>query len=215
MRERVVLRGADSLADYEILEMLLYFGIARRDTKPLAKALINHFGSLPGVLKADETAFAVADFPSVVFPALELVRKVASCIAGSDPRERLTISDWPALESWMETARKVHEKGQLRLLFLDNRNRLIADECPHSSAGDENIGRVVMRQALRLQATALIGVRLATEGMTAEETALREMRLARELSHSGRFISVILHDYITLDAQGWVSFRQRNILQQI
>ncbi|GBQ68454.1 DNA repair protein RadC [Ameyamaea chiangmaiensis NBRC 103196] len=208
MRDRVLGAGPASLADYEILEMLLFFGIARRDTKPLAKALINRFGSLSAVLLAPGPALMDEGVPEGAIRPLRLPVFAARRLAGPEPRDRLALGDWDRLMAYFDAQAGALVPGQLRMLFLDNRNRLLADEAFEAEAGV----RAVLVRGLSLHATALIGVRIAAGGQVLATIADRDGPLARELADKGGSLSIVLHDMMVIGPGQWLSFRQHGLL---
>lgn len=210
MRARLLGAGADSLADYEILEMLLFLGIPRRDTKPLAKAMINRYGSLDGVLRTDRETVAVDfDLAPDCLDILGLPRIAAARLAEAEPRETLTLGDWTQLGAYLDRSATQIEPGQWRMLYLDNRNRLLADEAvlPGSRA---LVGRAVLARALALHATALIA--LHVEARAGAASLQEAAALSAELGRASTLLSVVLHDTMVGCGGGWTSLRQRGML---
>lgn len=211
MRARVLERGAPALADYEILEMLLFLGIARRDTKPLAKALINRFGSLHKVLEADRDTLAEAGLNPASVAALRLPLLAATRLAGAEARSRPQLGDWEALLVYFDTALGGAVPGQLRILYLDNRNRLLGDEAVNIDAS-RSAPRVesaaILRRALQLHATAMIGVRLCGDADVPEKRVLADSALASELSRSGALLAIAVHDFFALKGGAWAGLRR-------
>lgn len=153
MRERLLTRGAATIADYEILEMLLFYGIPRIDTKPLAKATINRFGSLPAVLRASRAALLAA--PGLTAKCADAIAAVQDSIApltAAEPRETPILSTWPALRAYLATA----TPAPLRILYLDNKNRLLADEPAASPSLDHAATRAMLRRALERHSVSLL-----------------------------------------------------------
>jgi len=211
MRDRVLGAGAASLADYEVLEMLLFFGIPRRDTKPLAKTLINHFGSLSAVLHAPGDALVEAGVPEGAIRPLRLPVFGARRLAGPEARERLHLGNWDLLLAYFDAQRPVLVPGQLRVLFLDNRNRLIADEVVEAQ-GQHDQTKAIFARALALHATALIGVRVAVPGVTQDQQATADAPLARALASGGAALATTLHDMMVVGEGAWLSLRQRGMI---
>lgn len=128
MRTRVLTAGAGSLADYELLEMLLFPGVPRRDTKPLAKALITHFGSLAAVLEAPAEALKAAGATRANAELLELVPLAADRLAAPKAPVRTDLGSWDKLLAYCAAHLAHAPTGFLHVLFLDSRNQLLADE---------------------------------------------------------------------------------------
>ncbi|AWV22166.1 DNA repair protein radC [Roseomonas mucosa] len=193
MRERLLQGGPAALPDYEILEMLLFLGIPRRDTKPLAKGLINQFGSLAAVLGADPrwlrrtTALGMDSIA-----ALNLVSAAATRLARAEETERPVLKSWDRLMAYLAAAPLEAAPGASlphgRVLFLDNRNRLLADE---SQDGVQE-PRATMRRALELHATALILLTWRPGGQPREEDVAR----TEQMRKAGALLAITLHDHL-------------------
>ena len=212
MRERLLSRGADTLADYEILEMLLFLGIPRRDTKPLAKELINRFGSLSAVLTAEPERLARAsgELGPDAGAALGLPGQAASRLAAAEARERPVLNNWDRLLQYFDTALAGAVPGQLRVLLLDNRNRLLADEAVDDAP--EQLTRRVAGRALALHATALILLRVVADGPADKTLPRREAGLCAQVATALAALSITLHDHVLVGAGTWVSLRQKGLL---
>jgi len=212
MRERLLGRGAEALADYEILEMLLFLGIPRRDTKPLAKELINRFGSLAGVLSAPATELAEkGGLGADAVAAVQLPAAAAERLAVSDARERPVLNNWDRLLEYFDVALRGAPPGQLRALLLDNRNRLLADEVL-ADTEEATLPQAVARRALALHATALILVRVTPPGAADAKAAKREAAMSAAVAKSLSLLSVVLHDHMLFGGGAWVSLRQKGLL---
>ena len=159
LRARLLKGGAEPLADYELLEFLLYAGIVRRDTKPVAKELLRRFGSFAGVMAADHAALIdVEGMGDAAAAALIAVRESVARITRAEVANRPVISNWQALIDYC-TARigfAAHE--EFHLLFLDRKNALIADERQQRGTVDHTplYPREVVKRALELSASAII-----------------------------------------------------------
>jgi len=208
MRARVLAAGAGSLADYEALEMLLFFGIPRRDTKPLAKALINQFGSLFEVLRAPGSQLRAAGLSDDAIRAIRLPAIAAERLASHELRARPFLGDWDHLLTYLDIGRSGAIEGQLRVLFLDNRNHLIADEAIEDGAVAE-VAQAVMRRALTLHATALIGLEVTRGDLQSRAEA--RSALAGTLMMGGVALSIALHDVMIVGRGEWISLRQDNL----
>ncbi len=213
MRDKLLGRGPDALADYEMLEMLLFLALPRGDTKPLAKAVINRFGSFAAVLAAPDQALrATPGLNTQAVVALKLAHASALRLARSEVRERPVLADWDALMGYLGMALTRDGEGEVRVLFLDSRNRLLADEAqeagPAIVAGPHP--REVARRALELHATALILVRsrpgcdpVASPG---------EVQATARLREAAQALSIVVHDHVILGRGRWLSFRAEGLL---
>ncbi|WP_249201329.1 JAB domain-containing protein [Gluconobacter sphaericus] len=207
MRARVRANGAHTLADYEILEMLLFACVPRKDTKPLAKGLIGHFGSLMNVFRAPTHALRTAGLKDDAIRVLRLPGVAAERLASSEQRERPTLSNWEQLTAYLAQALEGGIPGQFRLLYLDNRNRLLADEVAPETNSLADRNRAIAIRALALHATALIGFHIHPKERPADLS-----QSARQLDFAMRLLSITLHDVLVTGEGRPVSFRQEGLL---
>jgi DNA repair protein RadC len=211
MRERLLSRGPEALADYEILEMLLFLGIPRRDTKPLAKDLINRFGSLQAVLSAEPEMLASrGGLAPDAIAVLQMPRAAAVRLSAAEHKVRPVLNNWDRLLEYFDTALSGAVSGQLRALLLDNRNRLLADELLPEASNE--LLQTLAGRALALHATALILVRLVPDGPLEKGIAKREAALAGEISRALVHLSITLHDHMLVGGGTWVSLRQKGLI---
>ena len=211
MRERLLSRGPETLADYEVLEMLLFLGIPRGDTKPLAKDLINRFGSLPAVLTATPEALTrQGGLGDGAITALRMPEAAAQRLAGAEARSQPVLNNWDRLLEYFDTALAGAMPGQLRALLLDNRNRLLADE-PMTGEPDE-LPSMLAGRALALHATALILVRVVPAGPIDKALPKREATLCAAISKALGMLSITLHDHMLVGGGSWISLRQKGLL---
>lgn len=218
MRARVLSAGAASLADYELLEMLLFPGVPRRDTKPLAKALINQFGSLAAVLEAPSEALKAAGATRSNAALLGLVPLAADRLGAPEEPVRSDLGSWDKLLAYCAAHLATAEAGSLHLLFLDSRNHLLADEVlPTESPamrgeGCESIPvpqvvSAIMQRALALHACSLITVRLAGADVQPDRQLLHDGALVQALLQAAPLLAVTMHDHVVLKGRRWRSFR--------
>jgi len=207
MRARVRANGAHTLADYEILEMLLFACVPRKDTKPLAKGLIGHFGSLLDVFRAPTHALRTAGLKDDAIRVLRLPGVAAERLASSEQRERPTLSNWEQLTAYLAQALEGGIPGQFRLLYLDNRNRLLADEVAPETNSLADRNRAIAIRALALHATALIGFHIHPKERPADLS-----QSARQLDFAMRPLSITLHDVLVTGEGRPVGFRQEGLL---
>ena len=159
LRERFHSAGPDALSDYELLEMALFAAIPRRDTKPLAKELLKKFGSFAEVVHAPVPRLREVDgIKDASINQLKLIAAAASRIAKGELKERRQLSSWNDVIDYCRTSMAFSDKEQFRLLFLDKKNQLIADEVQQTGTVDHTpvYPREVIKRALELSATALI-----------------------------------------------------------
>ncbi|MCX7371220.1 MAG: DNA repair protein RadC [Alphaproteobacteria bacterium] len=215
MRDKLVERGADALADYELLEMLLYPAQRMGDTKPLAKKLINHYGDFARVLAtpAEELA-GMPDLGVNHAAAIKLVQAAALRMMQAEVREHPVLNNMERLMGYLTAALSREKNEQFRVLFLDSKNRLITDEA--QSRGTVNhtpvYPREVVKRALELHATALILVHNHPSGDPTPSRADIEMTAA--IRDAARTLDIVLHDHLILGNGTWTSFRREGLLDR-
>ncbi|WP_246395878.1 JAB domain-containing protein [Gluconacetobacter tumulisoli] len=215
MRTRVLTAGAASLADYEIVEMLLFYGIPRRDTKPMAKALINRFGSLAALLSASSDALHGAGLTDGTALPLMLPACAAACLSRQEPVTRAHVGDWDAVMTYCDIMLADAPPGQLRILFLDSGNHVIADEpLPATLDGGEldALQRHILLRALDVHATAFVGVRIASSWPPSPGQIDRDTVLMQAISHHAQTLSLTVQDHLLLGRGRWISLRQERRL---
>lgn len=213
MREKLLTRGADALADYELLEMLLYFAMPKGDTKPLAKALINRFGSFAAVLATPQQALLeTRGLGPHSVAALKLVQAAALRMARADAVERPVLNNWDRLMDYLHAVLAREKIEQFRVLFLDSRNRMIADEAQARGTVNHTpvYPREVVKRALELHATALILVHNHPSGDPTPSAA--DIEMTREVRQAAAILSITLHDHLIVGNGRWLSFRQEGLL---
>jgi DNA repair protein RadC len=159
LRERIHAAGPDARSDYELLEMVLFAAQPRRDVKPLAKALLKTFGSFAEAVHAPETRLREIDgMDDASIHQLKLIAASAHRIAKGELKSRTALSSWQDVIDYCRTGMAFADKEQFRLLFLDKRNQLIADEVQQTGTIDHApvYPREVIKRALELSATAII-----------------------------------------------------------
>ena len=213
LRERFDKAGADGLPDYELLELLLFRAIPRGDTKPLAKRLMERFGTIGGVLGAEEQALKEVDgVGDAVVHTLKLVdalriRTLQEAVTG-----RPVIGTWQAVLDYC-TARLGHNKTEhFRVLFLDNHNALIADEEQQHGTVDHVVlyPREVIKRALEHGASAVVLVHNHPSGNPSPSRA--DIELTKEVAKAGATLGVTVHDHLVIGRSRHVSFREAGLL---
>jgi DNA repair protein RadC len=208
LRQRFLVAGADSLADYEVLELLLFAAIPRRDVKPLAKQLIAQFGSLGAVLAAPPLQL---ERRGGLGPAAVATLKIVQAAAGRMLREeviqRPVLASWQSLLDYLALAMKFEPTEQFRLLFLDRKNVLVADEVQQRGTVDQApvYPREVVRRALELGASALIVAHNHPSGDPAPSKA--DIAMTREIAAALATVGVTLHDHVVVGRKGHASLR--------
>lgn len=213
LRERALKGGLEALPDYELLELHLFRSIPMRDVKPLAKALLARFGGLSAVLAA-----SVADLRTVsgvgetVALDLKLMHEAALRIGRETVRKRTVISSWTALLAYVRVALADQPREQFRVLFLDKKNQLIADEVMNEGTVDHApvYPREVMRRALELSASSLILVHNHPSGDPTPSQP--DVEMTRQIVEAGRALRITLHDHLVVGRDGVASFKALGLI---
>ena len=213
LRERFLSGARDTLPDYELLELLLFNAIQRRDTKPLAKALLHRFGSLAGVIGASPHELREMDgVGDSVIVALKAVDAAAVRIIREDIMERPVLSNWQRLMDYCraELGRKKIES--FRILFLNRRNELIADEEQQHGTIDHTpvYPREIVKRALELHAAAIIMVHNHPSGSAKPSRA--DIDMTREVQDVAGKLGIVLHDHVIVARAGATSFKEAGLL---
>ena len=208
LRARLRDAGADALADYELLELLLFRGIPRRDVKPLAKALLARFGSFPEVISASPTRLAEIDgLGDAAITEIKIVQAAAQRLARGEMKRRTVLSSWSSVLDYCRAMQAFADKEQFRILFLDKRNQLIADELQQVGTIDFTpvYPREVVKRALELSATAIILVHNHPSGDPTPSSA--DIQMTQQLSDIAKPLGIALHDHIIVGKEGHASFK--------
>lgn len=213
LRQRLLKGGAEALADYEVLEYLLFAAIKQGDTKPIAKALLKQFGSLAGVLNADPAALQrVKGVGETSAAALKIVAIGARRMARSEVSEKPVLGSWQALIDYLSIDMAHLTFERVRVLYLDTRNRLIDDH--HASEGSIDEAaihpREVIRRAMDLGASALILVHNHPSG--SPEPSRADIQITQRIAEAGRLLGVTVHDHVIIGREGHVSLRAKGLI---
>ncbi|MBA3446758.1 MAG: DNA repair protein RadC [Pseudaminobacter sp.] len=208
LRERFRSGGAAALSDYEILELLLFRSIPRADTKARAKTLLKRFGSLAEVLGAPEHLLReVEDIGEGAALDLKIVAAAASLMARGEIKGRDVLSSWSQVLDYCRAAMAFEEREQFRILFLDKKNALIADEIQQTGTIDHTpvYPREVVRRALELSATAVILVHNHPSGDPAPSRA--DIEMTKTIVETARPLGIAVHDHIIIGKKGHASMK--------
>lgn len=208
LRERFAKDGGASLADYELLEILLFRILPRRDTKPIAKALIDRFGSFAEVLAAPPQLLTEVDgIGASAVTDLKVILAASQRITKSKVKERPTLGSWNELLDYCHTQMAFENKEQFRILFLDKKNKLIADEVQQVGTVDHTpvYPREVIKRTLELSATALILLHNHPSGDPTPSNA--DIQMTRAIDEIARPLGITLHDHVIIAKNGHTSMR--------
>jgi len=213
LRQRFVTGGADAMPDYELLELVLFGVIRRGDTKPLAKSLIKEFGSFEQVLAAPATRLMeVPGIGEAVVSALKVVEAAAVRMARGRTIDQPIIGSWDKLLEYCRAAMSFRTTEEFRVLFLDKKNRLIADEQQGRGTVDHTpvYPREIVRRALELEASSVILVHNHPSGDPTPSKA--DIEMTRQVEQAAAALGVTLHDHLVIGGQEHVSFRATGLL---
>lgn len=208
LRERFADAGAEALADYELLELMLFRFIPRADTKPVAKALLTRFGTLAGVLAAEPQRIAEVDgVGAAVAQDLKVAHAVHLRAQRAELAKRPVISSWTQLVNYVRAALAHEPREQFRALFLDVKNQLLADEVLNRGTVDHApvYPREIARRALELSAGAVILVHNHPSGDP--KPSAQDIAVTREIVKALETISVRVHDHLVVGRDGVASFK--------
>jgi len=212
LRKRFV-EAPEALPDYEVLELLLGIAIPQKDTKPLAKALIRRFGSFADVITAEiEELKTVDGIKDVAASTLKVVREAAIRLARAPALNTSVISNWDTLLDYCRTAMATLPTEQFRLLVLDRKNTLIADELQQTGTVDHTplYPREVVKRALALHASAVILVHNHPSGDPQPSKADLDMTRAVKDALAG--VGIAVHDHLVIGRKGHASFKAMGLL---
>ncbi|MEJ0078680.1 MAG: DNA repair protein RadC [Alphaproteobacteria bacterium] len=208
LRARFREAGSDALADYEMLELILFRAIPQRDVKPLAKALLDKFGSFAEVISAPpERLKEVGGLGEAAVTEFKIVAAAAQRLAKGQVRKRPVLSSWSSVLDYCRTAQAFAEKEQFRILFLDKRNQLIADEVQQQGTIDHTpvYPREVVKRALELSATAIILVHNHPSGDPTPSSA--DIEMTKQVATIAKPLGVQLYDHIIVGKDGHASLK--------
>ena len=213
LRDRFMQGGAAAMPDYELLELVLFRAIPRQDVKPLARQLLERFGDFNRVLSASPAR--LGEVPGVgpaVVTELKIVEAAAQRLARSRVMQQPVLSSWQALLDYCHTAMAHAEIESFRVLFLDRKNVLIADEAQGSGTVDHVpvYPREVVRRALELNASALILVHNHPSGDPTPSEA--DITMTAKVREAAQVMGITLHDHLIIGKSRELSFRAERLL---
>lgn len=212
LRARFV-ANPDSLPDYEMLELLLATAIPRKDVKPIAKALMERFGGFAEVITADYDDLIQAEGLGPASAAvLKVVQEAALRLAKLTVLDKPVISSWDALLDYCNAAMARLPTEQFRLLFLDRKNVLVADELQQKGTIDHTplYPREVVKRALALNASAIIMVHNHPSGDPTPSKA--DIEMTRAVRDALKAVAITLHDHLIVGRKGHTSFKSVGLL---
>ncbi len=208
LRKRFRDGGPDALPDYELLELVLFRAMPRRDTKPLAKAILARFGTFAEAMNApEEELLEVPDVGATAVAEIRLIRAASLRLMQGEVFKRPVLSSWKEVLDYCRAVMGFEAKEQFRILFLDKRNQMIADEVQQEGTVDHTpvYVREVVKRALELSATAIVLVHNHPSGDPTPSRA--DIEMTKEIVAAAKPLGVVVHDHIVVGKQGHASFR--------
>jgi len=213
LRDRFLTGGANAMPDYEMLELVLFRAIPRRDVKPLARALLERFGDFNSVLSAPEDQLAATpDVGPAVICELKIVEAAAHRLTQARIRARQVLSSWDALLDYCRATMAHRPIEQFRVFYLDRKNTLIADEEQAQGTVDHVpvYPREIMKRALLLNASALILVHNHPSGDPTPSEA--DITMTGQIANAADALGLVLHDHVIIGKSAELSFRAEGLL---
>jgi DNA repair protein RadC len=213
LRTRLREAGPEAVADYELLELVLFRAIPRRDVKPLAKALIARFGSFAEAIAARPERLAeVEGMTPASVNEFKILEAGAKRFAKGVAKKRLPLGSWSEVVDYCRTAMAFSEREEFRILFLDKRNGLIADEVQGAGTVDHTpvYPREVVRRALELSATAIVLVHNHPSGDPTPSTA--DIKMTLDIIAIATPLGIAVHDHLIVGRHGHASLRALKLI---
>ncbi|CAN5314107.1 DNA repair protein RadC [soil metagenome] len=213
LRGRLLEQGGDALLDHELIEYLLALAIPRRDTKPLAKALLREFGGIGGLLSADAQALLRVDgVGETAAAAIRIVQATALRLLKADVIDKPVLASWQALLDYLRADMAYLGIERVRVLHLNSKNILIREEIMSEGSIDQAAVHVreVIRRAIDIGSTSLILVHNHPSGDPQPSRA--DIQLTRDIVEAGRRLNISVHDHIIVGTNGYSSLRALGLM---
>lgn len=213
LRVRLLTAGPDALADHELLELVLFLALPRRDTKPIARALLTRFGSYAGAIAAPlRDLRCVEGVGEAGAAALKTVQAAALRLARAEVMDQPVLANWDRLMDYLNAVMARERIEQFRVLYLDARNRLLADEPQGTGTVNHTpvYPREIVRRALEWHSTAIILVHNHPSGDPTPSRA--DIDMTAEIKAAASSLSIVLHDHVIVGNGCWLSFRREGLL---
>ncbi|MCA1653371.1 MAG: DNA repair protein RadC [Sphingomicrobium sp.] len=212
LRQRLFAGGEEALLDHELVEYLLALAVPRRDTKPLAKRLVASFGGIGPLLGADPETLRREGLSEGMIGALKIAEASALRLLETRVEGRPILSSWDALGDYLQAAMGHSAIEEVRVLFLNAKNLLVANEAMWTGSVDESAVHVreIIARAITLGATALIIVHNHPSGDPTPSS--QDIRLTRDLIEAGRHMKIAIHDHVIVGAQGRSSMKATGLI---
>jgi DNA repair protein RadC len=213
LRQRLIAAGPESVGDHELLELVLFLALPRRDTKPIARALLNRFGSFAAAISAPVPQIAAVDgMGEAAAASLKIVQAAALRLVRAEVLGKPVLTNWDALMGYLNAAMARDPVEKFCVLFLDNRNRLLADEVLTRGTVNHTpvYPREVVKRALELHASSLI---LAHNHPSGDPSpSADDIAMTRQIVEAARALSISVHDHVVVGNGTWRSFRRDGLI---
>ena len=212
VRDRVLKAGIESLPDYELLELILFYAIERIDTKPLAKRLLERFGTLGDIFAAEPEQLREFEIDQRTLVLFRAMRESGRRLAERKVKDMPVLTNWRQLIDYCHAALAHEKTEQFRILFLDRKNVLIADEVQQRGTIDHTpvYPREVVKRALALNAAALILVHNHPSGDP--KPSRDDIDMTRQVKAAAEALGIAIHDHLVIGREGHASFRSLGLL---
>ena len=213
LRQRFLKSGADGFQDYELLEMILFSAVPRRDVKPLVKQLLKEFGGLSGVLGASiadlQKVRGLSENSAVV---LKAVHALTSRMLRNDIEKKPILSSWQKLIDYCQVSMAHEKRENFRVIFLNRKNQLMTDEVQQIGTVDHTpvYPREIVRRALELGATAMILVHNHPSGDPTPSDS--DIAMTEEIIKAATALDILVHDHLIISQNGHISFKSMGLL---
>ena len=213
LRGRLLTCGPDALVDHELLEIALFLATVSQDTKLIANRLIGHFGSFANAVSAPkEELLRVRGVGWSAVAALKVIQAAAQRLSKAEVMHQPVLSHWNAIMDYLNAQMARERVQQFRILFLDNRNRLLADEAQaRGTVNDSPVyPREAVKRALELNATAMVLVHNHPNG---DPTPSRDdIIMTQQIVKAAQTVSLIVHDHVIVGNGRWVSLKREGLI---
>ncbi|NCT40397.1 MAG: JAB domain-containing protein [Alphaproteobacteria bacterium] len=213
LRERFLVGGSDALQDYELLELLLFLAIPRRDVKPLAKTLLKSFGSLPELMAATpEELTRIEGVSENTATAIKSIEAIAARMMRQDLEGKPVLNSWSRLMDYCYATMAHEKKEHFRVLFLNKKNELIGDEIQGSGTVDHTPAypREIMKRSLELGATAIILMHNHPSGDSTPSQA--DITMTQHIIRAAEPFNITIHDHIIISRNGYTSMKNKGLI---
>ena len=207
------LNAPDSLPDYELLELLLFMAIPRKDVKPIAKALIDRFKNLNGVLNASLNDLqGIKGISETTAIGIKTTQAAGLRLLKQNIMERPILNSWQRLIEYVEAAMANENKEHFRIIFLNKKNEIIADEVQQSGTVDHTPAypREIMKRSLEVGATAIILVHNHPSGDPTPSKA--DVTLTKQVIKAAEPFDILIHDHLIVSRNGTQSFKTLGLI---